>query len=114
TVGTQRSNSAWRTGSGAIPVHLVRTRPRRNHFRPLGLGGANRLRLCKTSGSLAIFAAIRRASSLPSFNQIAALRGLLGSETIRRPSAHYFPFPCAVTATAPGSRMVRFCHVFGG
>src|SRR5262249_59630961 len=93
--------SAGGPGWGALLVALGRTRPGRNHFRPLGLGGANRLRLCKASGSLAIFAAIRRASSLPSFNQIAALRGLLGCETIRRPSAHYFPFPCAVTATAP-------------
>jgi len=35
----QHSNNAWLTGSGVAPVDPVRTRPRHNHLRQLGLGG---------------------------------------------------------------------------
>jgi len=37
----QHSNNAWLTGSGVAPVDPVRTRPRRNRLRQLGLGGAS-------------------------------------------------------------------------
>jgi hypothetical protein len=41
SAGTQHWCNAWPTGSGkAGPVDPVRTRPRRNHLRQLGLGGA--------------------------------------------------------------------------
>ena len=37
----QHSNNAWLTGSGVAPVDPVRTRPRRNRLRQLGLGGTS-------------------------------------------------------------------------
>jgi len=43
TAGTQHSNNAWPTGSGATPVDLVRTL-RRNHIRQLGSEGAKNAR----------------------------------------------------------------------
>ena len=53
--GTQHSNNAWPTGSGATAVDPVRTRPRRNHLRPLGPEGAKRLRLAQmTSGGMPV------------------------------------------------------------
>ena len=51
TAGTQHSNNAWQTGSGATAVDPVRTRPRRNHLRQLGPEGAKRLRLAQMTAA---------------------------------------------------------------
>ena len=59
--GSQRWNNAWPTCAGlAGTADPVRTRLRHNHLRQLDLEGAKRLAR-KSSGSFAIFAAIRRA-----------------------------------------------------
>ena len=63
SAGTQRLSNAWPTGSEkAGPVDPVRTRPRRNHLRQRGPGGAKRLTACATSDNFALFSAIRRAT----------------------------------------------------
>jgi len=50
SAGTQHLSNAWPTGSEkAGPVDPVRTRPRRNHLRQRGPGGAKRL-ACEICG----------------------------------------------------------------
>ena len=56
SAGTQHLSNAWPTGSGkAGPVDPVRTRPRRNHLRQRGPGGAKRLTAFASSGNFAMF-----------------------------------------------------------
>ena len=63
SAGTQHLSNAWPTGSEkAGPVDPVRTRPRRNHLRQRGSGGAKRLTACASSDNFALFSAIRRAT----------------------------------------------------
>jgi len=50
SAGTQHLSNVWPTGSEkAGPVDPVRTRPRRNHLRQRGPGGAKRL-ACEICG----------------------------------------------------------------
>ena len=63
SAGTQHLSNAWPTGSEkAAPVDPVRTRPRRNHLRQRGPGGAKRLQLVQQLRQLGILATIRCAS----------------------------------------------------